>query len=233
MKTKKYLPKVKKIKKSSPIYTRKIKQNFLRKKRKRKMKKKKIYNIYNESRTTEHGEKKMTKVLQSMMIEARDNNKLIAEIEVPINYKPIINDIAIGKASADQMTIYDQIIEKFINLNENQRQTYRALLFSGKYRTEKLSDLLEILDIVKEYLMLPNTPSFEALGHFAFMATMLSGEFKPTHSIDNLTCFALGRQLTEKFEGFFMEDKFYGKLELMSGLLNLCNNACYEIVDIT
>lgn len=175
------------------------------------MKKKKIYNIYNESKTTENGEKKLVKVLESMMIEARSNNKLIAEIEVPINYKPIINDIAIGKASKVQMSIYDQIVERFVSLNEDGRKKYRDFVFSGKFRTVELKDLLDIFDIMYEYFLMKDVSNYEELGFVFAVDALKTGRLDEDTPLDSLILHVLGKEILKKYEGFFAFGNYYGK----------------------
>lgn len=186
------------------------------------MKKKKIYNIYNESKTTENGEKKLIKVLESMMIEARENNKLIAEIEVPINYKPIINDIATGKASTDQMSIYDQIVERFVSLNEDGRKKYHDFVFSGKFRTVELKDLLDIFDIMYEYFLMKDVSNYEELGFVFAIDALKSGRLDDDTPLDNMILHAIGKGMYNKFEGFFAFGNFYGKCALLSPTENQC-----------
>ncbi len=199
------------------LATKNIKnKNILIKKGKKKMKKKKIYNIYNESKTTENGEKKLIKILESMMIEARENNKLIAEIEVPINYKPIINDIATGKASTDQMLIYDQIVERFVSLNEDGRKKYRDFVFSEQFRTVELKDLLEIFDIMYEYFLMKGVSTYEELGFQFAMKAITSGRLDDTTPLDNMILYVFGREMFNKLEGFFAFGNFYGKCALSS-----------------
>ena len=159
----------------------------------------------------------MSKVLESIMVEVRINNEKVVEIEVPANYKPIFEEIASGKASTIRMSMYDQLAAQLNFLSEQQKQKYRDLLFSGKFRTEKMRDLLHILDKVEDYFVLFNTSSFVELGLQFAIGLILSGDIVDVTPIDKNVCYAVGKEMYERLDGFFVEDRFYGKIAILKG----------------
>lgn len=143
----------------------------------------------------------------TITLEARNNK---AEIRLPENYLGIFE-----KASASteyhEKRLYNRFVEKFLGLQEFEREMFEDIASSGKYATETLGDLFGIFKAIPLYFIIQNAETYEQIG--SIYASMNGLEYRGPKVPDMSVKYTeLGIGVCEMYEGFFARGRFYGKM---------------------
>ena len=145
--------------------------------------------------------------LITITLEARNNK---AEIRLPENYTAIFE-----KASASteyhEKRLYNRFVEKFLGLQDFEREMFEDIAGSGKYSTETLGDLFGIFKALPLYFIIENAETYEQIGSLYASMNGLEycGPIVPDRSVKYTE---LGMGVCDMYEGFFARGRFYGKL---------------------
>jgi hypothetical protein len=144
----------------------------------------------------------------TITLEARNNK---AEIRLPENYLGIFE-----KASASteyhEKRLYNRFVEKFLGLQEFEREMFEDIASSGKYATETLGDLFGIFKAIPLYFIIQNAETYEQIG--SIYASMNGLEYRgPKVSDMSVKYTELGIGVCDMYDGFFARGRFYGRMD--------------------
>ena len=143
----------------------------------------------------------------TITLEARNNK---AEISLPENYLGIFE-----KASASteyhEKRLYNRFVEKFLGLQEFEREMFEDIASSGKYATETLGDLFGIFKAIPLYFIIQNAETYEQIG--SLYASMNGLEYRGPKVPDMSVKYTeLGVGVCDMYDGFFARGRFYGRM---------------------
>ena len=145
--------------------------------------------------------------LITITLEAR-NNKV--EIRLPENYTAIFEK-ASSSTEYHEKRLYNRFVEKFLGLQEFEREMFEDIAGSGKYATETLGDLFGIFKALPLYFIIQNAETYEQIG--SLYASMNGLEYCGPKVPDMSVKYTeLGIGVCEMYEGFFARGRFYGKM---------------------
>ena len=136
------------------------------------------------------------------------NNK--AQIRLPENYLGIFEKAAASNEYHEKR-LYNRFVEKFLGLQEFEREMFEDIASSGKYATETLGDLFGIFKAIPLYFIIQNAETYEQIG--SIYASMNGLEYRGPKVPDMSVKYTeLGIGVCEMYEGFFARGRFYGKM---------------------
>lgn len=145
--------------------------------------------------------------LITITLEAR-NNKV--EIKLPENYSAIFEK-ASSSTEYHEKRLYNRFVEKFLDLQEFEREMFEDIANSGKHPVETMGDLIKLFDAIFLYFTISNVENYAELGSLYASMNHLTfvGDRK---NVDMDRKYAeLGKAVCEMSGGFFVGDKFYGR----------------------
>ena len=146
--------------------------------------------------------------LITITLEARNNK---AEIRLPENYTAIFEK-ASSSTEYHEKRLYNRFVEKFLGLQEFEREMFEDIASSGKYATETLGDLFGIFKAIPLYFIIQNAETYEQIG--SLYASMNGLEYcGPKVSDMSVKYTELGMAICEMHDGFFAKGRFYGKMK--------------------
>ena len=145
--------------------------------------------------------------LITITLEARNNK---AEIRLPENYLGIFEK-ASSSTEYHEKRLYNRFVEKFLGLQEFEREMFEAIASSRKYPTETLGDLFEIFKVRHLYFIINNAETYEDVGRI--FAAMNGIEWYGPDDVEESARFTkIGQDICKLYEAFFYKGNFYGKI---------------------
>ena len=145
--------------------------------------------------------------LITITLEARNNK---AEIRLPENYTAKFEK-ASSSTEYHEKRLYNRFVEKFLGLQEFEREMFEDIASSGKYSTETLGDLFGIFKALPLYFIIENAETYEQIG--SLYASMNGLEYCGPKVPDMSVKYTeLGMGVCDMYEGFFARGRFYGKM---------------------